>query len=439
MFKSIRVLLAAVLFAALLGVAPATSSADTVTIAPDGYTPPPIKVAVVYSQTTIDWLNHRGTPSRYPHGGKEAAVRDYLRGRGYDVTEIVGDRDLLNTASLMQYDVVVLPSMYAMGKQASESLARYVAAGGGLVSTMSSPRVDPAHAPRRGQHENMNEWWWRVMGSNYWEWGPLSAVFQAKFVNDGAYTPRWSLSPNPSSPIVQQASAILTARGHDGSVAGLSVTHPACNIEMALPIPGGGDRQTAADFNIQTASVRAKYRAAYTAILGTKYGTGRSVKFFFPVMDFLRNYNTALYSPLTPTGFPQGEVAGAYLESSIIWAASGDGTAARTTEATTYANVSAKRNRVTATQRVINTSNTITKGNVRFTIYTASGRTVKTWVKKNVLILPHQTRKFSYTYKRRLPSGVCTVVARFDYGYPIAGAQARTQASIVRGQYVKTQ
>lgn len=438
MRRSLHILLASVLLVVGIGFTP-QALATPIVITPGGYTPPPIKVAVVRSQTTLDWLNHRGTPSRYPHSGKELALLAYLRGRGYDVTEIQGDRDLLNSNSLKQYDVIVLPSMYAMGKKASESIARYVAAGGGLVSTMSSPRVDPAHAPARGTKDHMNEWWWRVMGSNVWEWGPLSSVYQAKFVNDGTYTPVFTLKPNAKSSIVASASEILQARGYDGSLSGVTIRRdPGVSIEMALPIAHDPDAQTVADFNILTPSVKARYRGTYKAALATRYGAGRSVKFYFEVIDYLQNYSTRFYTPLTPTGFPQGEAAGAYLEASIIWAATHDGIVARSIEATTFASVSARGVGVRARQTVRSAGNAVTRGTVRFSLYSPSGRLVKSWRKKNVLMLPHQTRSYSYRYTRRLGGGAYGVVAAFDYGYPIANRRASTRAAVSRGGFIRT-
>ncbi len=437
MLRSTRAYLSIAIAAVSMLVWPIAAQA-VVTITPGGFTPPPIKVAVVRSQTTLDWLNYRRTPSRYPHGSKEAALLYYLQGRGYDVTEIVGDRDLLNSDALKRFDVVVLPSMYALGRPASESLARYVAGGGGLVATMSSPRIDPAHAPRRGQKENMNEWWWRVMGSNYWEWGPLSAVYQAKFINDGAYTPAFTIRPNTASPIVSGVREILSARGFGDDLAGVVVYHPAANIEMSIPIPGGVDRQSAADFNLLTSSVKKRYPGTYTAVLGTRFGKGRSVKFYYGATDFLQNYNTALYSRPTPTGFPQGEVAEAYIESAIIWSATPDGTSVRSVDATTFANVSARGGRVAAKQYVTNSGNTLTKATVRFAIYNSSGRRLKSWSKKNVLFLPRQTRRFSYTYKRKPPSGPFRVVASVDYGYPSTSVRASSESTLTRGAKVRT-
>ena len=412
--------------------------ATTIVIGPAGYEPPAIKVAVVHSKTTLDWLNYRGTPSRYPHGGKEATLLHYLQGRGYDVTETVGDRDLLNSDNLKKYDVIVLPSMYGMGYAASESLARYVAGGGGIVATIGSPRVNPAYAPKHGVKDHMNEWWWRIMGSNYWEWGPLNAIYQERFINDGSYTPEFTLKPNPNSPIIQQTQTILSARGFNSSIAGITLHHPGANLEMSLPLSGSPDRQTAADFNILTRSVKKLYPKTYTAILGSRYGAGRSVKFDYGAITFLQNYSTALYSPPTPTGVPQGEVGGALLEAAIIWAASPDGSVAHSIDATTYADVTAKGKSVTAKQRVVNRGNALTRMNVRFTLYSASGKTLKSWSKKNVLFLPHQSRTYSYTYTRRLPSGTCRVVATATYGYPAAKATAHSESTLRRGHKVRT-
>ncbi|MDR3687507.1 MAG: beta-galactosidase trimerization domain-containing protein [Coriobacteriia bacterium] len=434
------VLLACVVFSLFICTASA-ALATPITIARDGYNPPPIRVAVVHSQTTLDWLNYRGTPSRYVHASKEAAVLSYLKGRGYDVTEIQGDRDLLNSDNLKQYDVIVMPSMYALGKKASESVARYVAAGGGLVSTMSSPRVDPAHAPRRGVKDHMNEWWWNVMKSNAWEWGPLSSVYQAKFVNDGTYTPVFTLKPNPNCSIIASASAILQARGLNGSIAGITIHRdPGVSIEMAQPIKPGVDSQSIADFNILTPSIKRLYGGTYTAALATKYAAGRSVKFYFEIIDYLQNYNTNNYTPLTPSGIHQGEAAGAYLEASILWASSLDNTAtARSIDATTHASVSAGSKRVTVRQTVQSTGNAITQGTARFAIYSPSGRLVKSWSKKTSLIRPGQKFTYSFSYPHKLGGGTYSLVAAFDYGYPIATRRASTQAHISRGHSATTQ
>ena len=439
MRRSTAVLLATAVFAVCLCTAVAAFAA-TITVSRSSYNPPQIRVAVVHSQTTLDWLNYRGTPSRYVHATKEAKVLEYLRARGYNVTQIQGDRDLLNSDNLKQYDVIVMPSMYALGKKASESVARYVAAGGGLVSTMSSPRVDPAHAPRHGVKDHMNEWWWNVMNSNAWEWGPLSAVYQAKFVNDGTYTPVFTLKPNPNSSIVASASAILEARGLNSSIAGITIHRdPGVSIEMAQPIKPGIDTQSVADFNIQTPSIKRLYGGTYTAALASKYASGRSVKFYFEIIDYLQNYSTNNYTPLTPSGIHQGEAAGAYLESSILWAASLDNTStARSVDATTHASVTAGSKRLTARQTVQSTGHAITQGTVRFAIYAPSGRLVKSWSKKTSLIRPGQKFTYSFSYPHRLGAGTYKVVARFDYGYPISTRRASTQAQISRGHSATT-
>ena len=434
MHRTLRALLASIVLAGTIVLAPPIAPAAPIVITPGGYTPPPIKVAVVHSQTTLDWLNNRGTPSRYPHGSKEAAALAYLQGRGYDVTEIQGDRDLLNSDSLKQYDVILLPSMYALGKPASESIARYVAAGGGVVASMGSPRIDPAHAPPKGTKDHMNEWWWKVMGSNVWEWGPLSAVYQNTFVNDGSYTPVFTLKPNARSSIVASASEILEARGYSGALAGVTIRRdPGANIEMSYPLADDSDVTVVTNFNILTASVKKLYPHTYAAEVAARYGAGRSAKFNYDILNYLQNYSTMWYTPLTPTGFHQGEAAGAYLEASLIWAASSDGTVARSIDAATYASASARGTGLSARQTVRNTGSTFTKGTVRFVLYSPSGHAVKSWVKGNVLMMPRQKRSYSYKYGRKLGSGAYSVVASFDYGYPAASRRTSTRATLTRG------
>jgi len=157
------------------------------------------------------------------------------------------------------------------------------------------------------------------------------------------------------------------------------------------------------------------------------------VKFNYDILNYLQNYSTMWYSPLTPTGFHQGEAAGAYLESSMIWAASSDGTVARSIDATTRASVSARGTGITARQTVQNTGSTFTKGTVRFGLYGPTGRAVKSWSKGNVLMMPGQKRTYSYNYSRKLGGGAYRVVAAFDFGYPAPSRRAATQATLRRG------
>ena len=315
MSRMIRAILATLLVTLVLGSLAQVASA--VTVAPEGYTPPQIRVAVVRSQTTLDWLTQTGRTNAYPHSTKEKTVLAYLQGRGYNVTQIIGDQDLLDTGALERnYDVIVLPAMYAMGRAASNSLVAYAAAGGGIVSMNGSPRVDPAHAPPAGTKNDMREWWWRVMGSNNWEWGPLTAVYQQRMVDDN-FTPVFRVNPNSSSPIVTGASHILQARGYNGSVSGMGLLRtPGAGLELNYPVQGG---QTVSTYTILDSAVKARYGGTYSSAISASYGRGRSVYFSYGVNDFLVNYNTALADITSSTGVPQGEIAGAYLESAIQW------------------------------------------------------------------------------------------------------------------------
>jgi hypothetical protein len=443
MKRATLVLATTILAAALYGVtATSALASDIPGLGPAGFTPPAIKIAVVYSKSTIDWLNRRGTPSRYPHGGKEKALVYYLQKRGYNVTEIVGDRDLVNGALLDQYDVVVLNSMYAMDYPASESLARYVYRGGGLVATIGSPRVNQRYAPRRGASKHLNEWWWRVMKEkgvlHYWEWGPLSSLYSEAFVNDGPYDPEWTLVPNPNSPIIKQTQAILSARSLNSNISGITLHHPHANIEMSLRL-AGTESTSAADFNIKTRWIKKLYPKTYKAILGTAYGSGRAVKFDYGATDFLQNYSSTLYNPYTPTGVRQGEVGGALVEGAIIWASSvNDSSTVRSAGGATQATVSARGGRITAKQRVTNLGKAMTRTTVKLSIYSPSGKLVKRWTKTKVRLFPGQSKTYTFKYKRALPRGTCKVVASLRYGYPGTSQSAVSTSTITRGQTVRT-
>ena len=258
-------------------------------------------------------------------------------------------------------------------------------------------------------------------------------------MNDGNYTPVFTLTPNPQSPIIASAAAILSARGFSGALAGITLRRdPGANIEMSYPLAHDSDASPVVTFNLLTPSVKKLYPGRYAAEVAAPYGAGRSVKFNYEVLDYLQNYSTTWYAPRTPTGFPQGEAAEAMLEASIIWAASSNGTVARSIDATTFASVSAKGTGVRAGQSVVNNGNTFTIGTVRFALRSPSGAIVKSWSKSGVLMMPHQKHTYTYVYARKLGTGAYTVVAAFDYGYPSSARRVSTTATIVRGGTANT-
>jgi hypothetical protein len=399
--------------------------------------PPAVKVAVIRSQTTIDWLTNRRTPGSYPHGGKEAATLKYLTARGYDVTEIVADRDLMNVDTLKQYDVIVLPLVFAMSTKASQNMARYVAEGGGIVSLMSSPRAAPEYANRPGTKNDMREWWWHVMGTNDWEWGPLSQVYQARMVNDD-FTPRFGVRPNAGNPVVTGAQDLLGERGFSRDISGMSLLRdPGAGLELSIPLRNT-TASSVAYFNILDPAIKKRYGGTYTAAMSSHYRAGRSVYFYFSAVDFLQYYNSTLYRMPTTAGTPQGEVAGALLESAIRWAGTPDGVVGPGPVAQSYASLKATSSGISSSVRVRNTGTLITYGTVRVRIYNSKGKLVHSYARNKVSVSPGTSQSFSHKWKKRLGGGRYTVVVSYGTGYPLNGEQVSTTATIRRGKSART-
>jgi hypothetical protein len=440
MRKTFRALLAAVLLCASLVTIPAApAAAAEIVITPDGYTAPPIKIAIVRSQTTIDWLNRRKTPGSYPHGSKETKTLEYLRGRGYNVTQIIGDRDLLNYDLIKQYDVIVLPQVFAMSRKASMSLVRYVALGGGLVEFGATPRAAPEYQNPPGTKNDMRDWWWRQYKSNVWEWGPLSQVYQARMVND-AWTLVYGINPNPNSSIVASASAILEARGYSGGAAVSLLRSPQAGLELTRPLKHDPYIQNICNFNIMNATIKRQYPYTYSAGSAAKYYNGRSAHFYFGVNEFIKNYSTSLWSIKASSGVPQGEIAGAWLEAAIQWAAVKDGVAGPTTaKVTAKARVKARTSGMTTTVVVRNGSPLVTYGAARVRVYTASGRLVHSYKKRGIVTVPGSAESFSHKWRKRLGGGKYTVRITYEAGYPATSRLATSSAVVSRGHTVVTQ
>ena len=91
---------------------------------------------------------------------------------------------------------------------------------------------------------------------------------------------------------------------------------PGAGLELNYPVQGG---QSVSTYTILDSGVKAKYGGTYHSAISASYGRGRSVYFAYGVNDFLVNYNTALGSVPTASGVPQGQVAGAMMESAIQW------------------------------------------------------------------------------------------------------------------------
>lgn len=433
MKRLIRVLLAAVLVLSVL--APAASAAPV--SASNVWTPPQdIKVAVVRSQTTLDWLVARGTPGRYGHSSKEKATLAYLQEKGWNVTEIIGDRDLNDMAILRQYDVVVLPHVFGMDRKANENLTKFVAEGGGVVSSLASPRSAPQYSPPAGHKQDQREWWVRVMNYKGWEWGPISEAFQALFIDDN-FQPKFDVVPK-AHPIVTGVGEILRARGYNGSASGFKmVRDPGHSLELVKTLKNNTNTKRVADLVIHDSYVTGKYPGTWPATLASEYRGGRTVYFYYSVMDFLPQFNGVLARQKTSTGVPQGAVAGAYLESAIKWAATNDGVSGVIRrDARTYGRINIYNSAIYVHQYLLNSGNVSTTGTLRFKVYDPNGRLVKSWSRKNSGIAPGITQRWSNRYSpgRNLASGKYRVVTSYTYGYPATSISYAEHAFVRRGQ-----
>lgn len=438
MRTSLRAILAsAILFASLTFTPPAPAA---VVIQPDGYqAPTDIKIAIVRSETTLTWANNRGTPDRYPHGSKETSLLNYLTGRGYDVTQIIGDRDLLDLSLLKQYDVIVLPEVFAMSRAASMNVVKYMADGGGVVELGAVPRAAPEYAPKPGSKQKMQDWWYHMYGGNHlWEWGPLSQAYQTGMVNDN-WTPVYEVRPTAGSSILASATTILNARGYDGSAAQTLLRTPGAGLELTHVSWKDPYFQNIATFKIHDAALNKQYRGTYSAGSATRYYLGRSVHFYFGLNEFLRNYNTVLWGIQTSSGVPQGEVAGAWVEAAIQWAAQHDGQMGATTDAVrATAKTKASSSSMKTTVTLKNASWLITYGTLRFTVCNASGKQVYSWSKGKLTTGAGKTVKYTNTWRHRLGAGSYTLKVSYDAGYPATSKMASSTASISAGHTVTT-
>ena len=443
MRRSGRALLVTVVLFACLWILPAASTAEPAPGAAAGgvaslTSAAPLKVAVVRSETTILWNNNRGTASHYPHSGKELATLKYLQGRGYDVTEIIGDRDLLNMSTLRQYNVIVLPLVFAMSRKASENMVRYVGEGGGIVTSLSTPRAQPEKANPPGTKNDMREWWWRQFNSNDWEWGPLSQVYQTRMTND-AFTTAFKVHPRAANPVTAGAQEILAQRGFSSDVSGMAFTRAShAGYEMVRPIAGSRYASSVADLEILDAGVRRRYPQTFAGAVSATYHKGRSVNFYFSVPDFFATSSIASYSQPTSAGTPAGEVAGALLESAIRWAGSSNGsTGTVASPVKAYAVARTRGSSVSFAIRVANRGALITYGTLRVRVYNSKGRLVHSYKRTRITTTPGATRTFSDHWSGR-GRGSYRVLVTYDHGYPWDAVQASSTAGVPRRGSVTT-
>lgn len=413
---------------AFLTIAAAMLSASA-TFAFAAYTPPTYKVAVVYSQSSQDWVDqyNRGYGILY----KEQKVMEYLQGRGWDVQWIY-DKDLESISKLRQYDVVVATYVFAMSPTAAKTVNQYVAEGGGLVTLFASPRV----APGVGGSERDDHWVY-IMNHQGWEWGPLSEAYQTYFIDDvGAL--KFVNRPAWGDPIVSGVASILTARGlDDGDLSLYRNQSPGAWIEYVRRLSGNSNTAQFMNLSQLTAPNASTNYSISNGAGGVRstYLNGRTVYFYHSIADYVFNQDGSGNQTVS-TGVKQSEIAGAYIESAIVWAGgSGGRPGVLVRDGRTYATLNVYQDGIYASQYVINPGNVNVTGTLYFRVYDPSGKLVKSSVRYKIGVEPGATQKYSESYVvGKLAAGVYLVEIEYVTTYPAYERRYVEYASVYRGQ-----
>ncbi len=385
-----------------------------------------LKVGLVRSTLTQSWVDSHGRG--YGVLTKQDAVRNYLAGKGYDVT-VLSDADLDDLDKLRQYDVVVLMWVFAMKANAAQNLVTYVGEGNGLVTLYASPRVNPDVAGETNAH------WLKILNSNSWEWGPLSEVNQTTFVDDfGAIEFR---ADPVAHPIVDGAKSILAGRGLSAADMRL-YRQPGHWVELVSMFPA--NENTSLFLNMTPLSVATgskHYPGAHPGAVAAEYLKGRYAYFYFSPVDFLPNFNqdnTA--NRVLSSGVKQGEVAAAYVESAIAWAADTAGTYGPIIrDGRTYALVNASSGGIYASQYVHNPGNVAVTGTLHFRVYDPKGKLVKDSKRHKIGVHPGLLYRYSESYIAPLSSsGSYRVEIEFNTSYPSYGRRHVETLHVRRGQ-----
>ena len=384
-----------------------------------GYTPPAIRVGVVRSQATADWCAKHGRAT-YNTIAKQDCVFTRLSEKGWKVTYL-HDADLSSLATLKRYDAIVLPYVFAIDPLPSKTLLRYVAEGGGLVSLFASPRVAPAYD--QGAKTVWREQWVHILGDyRSWDWGPLSEAYQAAFVNDPGSQEGYSVGAVSGDPIVEGAKAILGQRRYSSTNMRLARWYSG-SVELARLYRGNTNAHSFLNLGLPK-RMRATYPKTYPAAVASQYLNGRAVYFYFCIEDFVKLTTIpkpGLYYYKSGPGTPQGEVARAYIESAISWAATQSATPGKIVKGgTTHAKIASTKSAINTTQYVSNNGNSPTLGKVTYRLYDPAGKLVQKWIKSLLSVEPGQTiTSIRHAYHvGTLPSGRYRIEVTYDVNYP---------------------
>ncbi len=394
------------------------------------YQPPDIKVAVVRSQASQDWVD------KYKRGYgillKQGKVYDWLTSKGWKV-EYINDADLENINKLKQYDAVVCMWVFAMSPAASRTVTRYVAEGGGLVTLYASSRV----APGVGGNERDDHWVY-IMNHQGWEWGPLSEVNQTYFIDDvGAM--KFRANPVWGHPIVTGAAGILSARGHNnGDMTLYRDQNPGAWVELPKMLSGNTNTsQFMTMTQLSTPTGSKSYPGTHPGAVASTYLGGRMAYFYFSPTDMLPNFNQdGSADRVLSTGVKQGEVSAAYIEAAIGWAAgSGGRPGVLVRDGRTNATLNVYQDGIYASQYVTNRGNVSVTGNLHFRVFSPSGAKVREVVLYKIGTEPGETNRYSHQYVvSRLEPGTYRVEVEYHTTYPLYERRYVETAYVYRGQ-----
>ncbi len=382
----------------------------------------PVTVGVVRSQLSHAYGNR--TPPHSFHGGVDVAGREdamirQAREAGFNVT-ILSDTDLENRTMLDSLDVVILPYTAAMTLEASVTLRDWVQDGGGLIPILASPRAFLTP-------ENTWQLWVLEIGSESWEWGPLSQAYQMMFVND-PNVPQWEAHLNTNHVVTENTLKTLNV-----GEAFFERPSPGSGAEFSYAY--NGNVVSLADFSGITGEFE-KYNSM-SAIQATTYGSGKIVYVTFPLMDFLPYYNYNLSILPAGVNISQGELADVFLTEAVSWAG-----VPSSKEATpvplgvTFGNVAVYGDAVYVQQFIRPDTPWPVTGTAYARLFRPNGSLFGTHVVENVGVEPGAQRMYSIGFRNNAPlqDGLWRVELEYVFSNPDYDQSSLAQVYVYRSQ-----
>jgi hypothetical protein len=283
----------------------------------------------------------------------------------------------------------------------------------------------------------------KLMNSELWEWGPLSEVHQARFMDDvGPF--EFSVVPASTVPIVTGARTILAGRGMDTDDLRLRRDDDRDRgawVEYVRLLKGNTDTVQflgLTQTSTPTGSTNHDLAGAPGAVRVT-YLSSRAVRFCFLPVDFVWNQD-GIGVKTNCDGVRQLDIAGAYIESVIEWAAGNGGRPdVLVRDGRTSATVNVYRDGVYASVHVSNAGNVQFTGTLSFCVYNPAGTLVKESARYRIAVELGQSHRYSEQYvPGTLAAGTYRVETEYHTTYPAYERRWAESVKVVRGQGVGT-